>query len=139
MKNITVEEVEKLAHKLAKKQMDWDEPIPDFGTRYPGKLEGCLAAVFQTFSKCDLYPTLSDKAAILFYLMIKNHPFVNGNKRIAVSSILVFLAINDKWLYVSNEEMYEMAVTVAKSSPKLRKGITALITDFIEKNIGDYK
>lgn len=139
MKNITIEEVEKLAHKLAQIQMGWNEPIPDFGTRYPGKLESCLAAVFQTFSRRDLYPSLSDKAATLFYLMIKNHPFINGNKRIAVSSVLVFLAINNKWLYVSNTDMYEMAVTVAKSSPQLHKGVICLIKDFIDKNIGDFE
>lgn len=139
MKNITIIEVEKLAHRLAKRQMSWDEPIPDFGTRYPGKLESCLATAFQTFGRKELYPTLTDKASILFYLMIKNHPFVNGNKRIAVSSLLVFLALNKKWLAVSNEEIYEMAVTVAKSDPKLRRGIIELIKEFIGQNLIDLR
>ncbi len=139
MKNITVEEVEKLAHQLAKAQMSWNEPIPDFGTRYTGKLESCLATAFQTFGRRDLYPTLVDKSAILFYLLVKNHPFINGNKRIAVSSLLVFLALNKKWLSSSNEEIYEIAVNVAKSSPKLRRGIVELIKDFIEKNLTELK
>lgn len=139
MKNITIDEVEKLAHYLAKKQMSWDEPIPEFGTRYPGKLESCLASVFQTFGRRDLYPTLLDKAAILFYLMIKNHPFINGNKRIAVTSLLVFLSLNDKWLSASNEEMYDIAVVVAGSSPKLRRGMYELIKDFVEKNLINYR
>lgn len=132
---ITIAEAEKIAHSLAKEQMSWDEPIPDFGTRYPGKLESCLAAAFQTFGRRDLYPTLIDKASILFYMMIKNHPFLNGNKRIAVTTLLTFLYLNKKWLSVSNEEIYDIAVTVAKSSPKLRKGITGLIKDFIGKNL----
>jgi len=135
MKQITVEEVERIAHRLAKEQMGWDEPIPDFGTRYPGKLESCLATAFQTYAKKELYSSLIDKASILFYLMIKNHPFLNGNKRIAVTSLLVFLLFNKKWLSVTNEEIYEMAVDVAKSSPKLKRGIVELIKDFIEKNI----
>ena len=139
MKNITVDEVEKLAHQLAIKQMSWDEPIPDFGTRFPGRLESCLATVFQTFARRDLYPTLVDKAAMLFYLLVKNHPFTNGNKRIAVSSLLVFLALNKKWLAVTNEEIYEMAVSVAKSSPKLRRGVFELVKDFIDKNLVDFK
>lgn len=139
MKSLSIKEVEQLAHVLARKQMSWDEPIPDFGTRYPGKLESCLASAFQTFGRKDLYPTLSAKAAIIFYLLIKNHPFINGNKRIAVSSLLVFLSLNDKWLSASNEEMYEMALIVAKSSPKLRRGIHELIKDFVEKNLVDYK
>ncbi len=139
MKNITIDEVEKLAHALAQKQMSWDEPIPEFGSRYPGKLESCLASVFQTFGRRDLYPTLIDKAAILFYLLIKNHPFINGNKRIAVTSLLVFLSLNDKWLSASNEEMYDIAVVVAGSSPKLRHGMYGLVKDFVEKNLIDYK
>jgi death-on-curing protein len=45
-----------------------------------------------------LYPTLVATAAILFYLMIKNHPFQNGNKRIAITTLLTFLYNNNKWL-----------------------------------------
>jgi len=135
MKQITIAEVEQIAHKLAKEQMSWDEPIPEFGTRYPGVLESCLANVYQTYAKRELYPSLIDKAGILFYLMIKNHPFLNGNKRIAVTTLLVFLSFNNKWLSVTNEELYEMAVDVAKSSPKLKKGIIGLIKDIIEKNL----
>lgn len=133
--SITIEEVEEIAFGLAKEQMSWDEPIPDFGTRYPGKLESCLASAFQTFGKRDLYPSLVDKASILFYMMIKNHPFLNGNKRIAVTTLLTFLYLNKKWLSVSNEEIYEMAVSVAKSAPKLRRGIMELTKDFVEKNL----
>lgn len=135
MRQITIQEVEHIAHKLAKEQMTWDEPIPDFGTRYPGVLESCLANVFQTYAKRDLYPSLVDKASILFYLMIKNHPFLNGNKRIAVTTLLVFLFLNKKWLSATNEEIYEIAVDVAKSSPRLKKGIVGLIKDFIENNL----
>lgn len=135
MRKITIEEVEHIAHKLAKEQMSWNEPIPDFGTRYPGKLESCLATAFQTYGKKDLYPTLIDKAAIIFYQMIKNHPFLNGNKRIAVTILLVFLFLNKKWFSATNEEIYEIAVDVAKSSPRLKKGIVGLIKDFIENNL----
>lgn len=137
MKQITIQEVENIAYKLAKEQMSWDEPIPDFGTRFPGKLESSLASVFQTYARKDLYPTLVDKASILFYLMIKNHPFLNGNKRIAVTTLLVFLFIHKKWLDITNEEIYEIAVDVAKSSPKLKRGIVELIKNFVETNIVD--
>ena len=99
MKQITIAEVEQIAHKLAKEQMSWDEPIPEFGTRYPGVLESCLANVYQTYAKRELYPSLIDKAGILFYLMIKNHPFLNGNKRIAVTTLLVFLSFNNNKMY----------------------------------------
>lgn len=139
MKILKVTQVEEIAYQLARRQMDWDEPIPDFGTRYPGKLESCLAQAFQTFGKRDLYPGLLSKAAILFYLMIKNHPFLNGNKRIAVTSVITFLLLNKKWLKVENELLYEMAVWVAKSNPQVKDGVVLAIKEFLRRNLIDLK
>lgn len=135
MKPISVKEVEYLAFELAKKHMEWNEPIPDFSTRYPGVLESCLANAFQTYGKKDLYPTMLDKAAILFYQMIKNHPFLNGNKRIAVTTLLTFLYLNNKWMRVSNDELYQLAVEVARSHPRLRKLVVLNIKEFIRESL----
>lgn len=74
---LTVAEVEYLAHKLAQEHLTFNEPIPDFSTRFPGKLESCLAMPFQKFSRKSLYQGLLGKAAMMFYLMVKNHPFQN--------------------------------------------------------------
>ncbi len=137
MQPITIREVEYLAFQLAKKHMEWDEPIPDFSTRYPGILESCLASAFQTYAKRELYPTLVDKAAMIFYQMIKNHPFLNGNKRIAVTTLLTFLFTNKKWIDVSNENLYQLAVWIAESQPQLRRGAIIAIKDFIKNNFED--
>lgn len=136
MKNIkplTIQDVERLAHTLARKHLEWDEKIPDFSTRFPNVLESCLLTPFQTFGKKNLYPSLIKKASILFYLMIKNHPFQNGNKRIAITSLFVFLTINDKWLEVPIDKLYRFAVWVAKSDPEYRKGVLIATEDFIKK------
>lgn len=135
MKPITVKEVELIAFELAKQQMEWDEPIPDFGTRFPGILESCLANAFQTYAKRDLYPTLLDKAAIIFYQLIKNHPFLNGNKRIAVTTLLTFLYLNNEWISVSNDQLYQFAVWVAESQPEVKDGVALAIKDFVRKNL----
>ncbi|MFZ3062784.1 MAG: type II toxin-antitoxin system death-on-curing family toxin [Actinomycetota bacterium] len=134
MKTISVQQVERIAFDLAKKWMEWDEPIPDFSSRYPGILESCLSNAFQTHQKKDLYPGLFDKAAMIFYQMIKNHPFLNGNKRIAVTTLLVFLWLNDRWLSATNEEMYKLAVWVAESNPQLKGGVLLAIKEFLQKN-----
>src|SRR3989338_4386332 len=102
MQILSVQEVEYAAHRLAKEWMGWNEPIPDFGTRFPNILESCLSAPFQEFGGQSPYKGLLGKASILFYLMIKNHPFQNGNKRIAVTTLLIFLFKNKKWLSVEN-------------------------------------
>ena len=137
MKKLSVIEIKYIAFKIAQETMDWDEPIPKFETRYPGILESCLATPFQTFDKRLLYKGLIDKAAVLFYLMIKNHPFENGNKRIAVTTLFTFLMLNKKWLKVLNEDLYEIAVQVAGSKPYLKDQIIELIKAFIKKHIID--
>ena len=137
MKPISVEEVEYLAYSLANEQMTWDEPIPDFGTRYPGVLESCLGAAYQTYAKKELYPSMLDKAVIIFYLMIKNHPFMNGNKRLAISTMLTFLYINRKWLDVSNDDLYAFAIWVAASNPRLKEGVVLAIHSFIKGGMTD--
>lgn len=132
---ISIEEVELISHRLAKKIMTWDEPIPDFSTRYPNVLESCLSVPFQTFSAKDLYPMLTKKSATLFYLMIKNHPFQNGNKRIAVTTLFTFLRKNGKWLKVDNQELYNFAVFVASSPAEFRQEILAASEKFIKRNL----
>ena len=128
MKTITLKEVEYIAFKLAKEMLSFDEPIPDFSTRFPNALESCLAVPFQSFSGRSLYPTLVSKAAMLFYLLIKNHPFQNGNKRIAMTTLFVFLYRNGKWLQVDTQELYNFTVWVAQS-PRTVKDETVRATE----------
>ena len=133
MELLTLKEVEHVAFTLAREALSFKEPIPDFSTRYPHVLESCLATPFQWFGGKSLYPGLIPKAATLFYLMIKNHPFQNGNKRIAVTTLLIFLLKNDKWLKVDPYELYKFTVWVADSLPKAREGTLRAIRDFLEE------
>lgn len=61
-------------------------------------LDSALHNPQQTFGGRELYPTFAKKAAILYYGLIKNHPFKNGNKRAATAALLVFLYINGRRL-----------------------------------------
>lgn len=139
IKPITISEVEQVAHELARKLMAWDEPIPDFNSRFPNILESCLATPFSTFGKKSLYQGLAGKAAILFYLMVKNHPFENGNKRVAVMTVLIFLAKNYKWLKVSPDLLYNTAVWVAESPPDFKDQVVEAFTKLVKKHLVDIK
>lgn len=130
IKEITIKDVEYVAFVLAQKHMTYNEPIPDFITRFPNVLESCLITPFQKFEKKPFYKGLTGKAAILFYLMIKNHPFQNGNKRIAMTALFLFLRKNNKWLRVDQKELYNFAVWVAESNPKLKDGTVQAIIRF---------
>ncbi|MBL7152878.1 MAG: type II toxin-antitoxin system death-on-curing family toxin [Phycisphaerae bacterium] len=135
MKVITVKEVEYIAFRLAKNMLAFDEPIPDFSSRFPNILESCLATPFQRFSKKSLYPTLISKAAILFYLLIKNHPFQNGNKRIAMTTLLVFLYRNRKWIKVDTQELYNFTVWVAQSPRTVKDETVKAIQKFLKTHL----
>jgi death-on-curing protein len=131
MKILTVKEVEYISFRLAKEMLSFDEPIPDFVTRFPNRLESCLASPFQSFSRRSLYPSLVSKASILFYLMIKNHPFQNGNKRIAMTTLFVYLYKNKKWIEVDSQELYNFTVWIAQSPPRLKEEVVKAIEKFL--------
>jgi len=131
MKMISLIEVKYLAFRLAKEKLEGNEPIPDFSTRFPNTLESCLAVPFQQFSRKAMYKGLVKKASMLFYLMIKNHPFQNGNKRIAVTTLFVFLYKNEKWLKVNPQELYNFTLWVASSPAQLKEQVVSGIEKFI--------
>lgn len=124
VRKLTLAEAEYIAHALALELMNYiNEPIPPFNARSPGILESCLAEPFQTFDGHSLHPSFSEKAAVLFYLVIKNHPFQNGNKRMAITLTNIFCYVNKYWLNIGPRDLYYIACDVAKSEPKNREHV----------------
>ena len=115
---INIEDFEFICFNLAKELLEFNEPIPDYSTRDNALLESSLASPRQNYE--FLNSSLEEQASILFYSMIKNHPFRNGNKRIAVMSLLIFLRLNNKWLAISPKLLHQIAVLVAESNPSER-------------------
>ena len=83
------------------------------GIRDEGLLESALAAPFQTFGGEPVYPSLQAKAAQLGFGLIRNHPFVDGNKRIGAHTMLVFLAVNGIELRYEQQELIDIVLSVA--------------------------
>jgi death on curing protein len=132
---LSIKEIEHLAFRLARENMSFDEPIPEFSTRFPNILESCLETPFQKFNKKQLYKGLAEKAAVLFYLLIKNHPFKNGNKRIAMTTLMAFLFKNGKWIKVDNTELYNFAMWVAQSPRGAKEETIAATSKFINSHL----
>lgn len=82
---------------------------------YRDRLEAALAAPAHTFEGKDLFPTISDKAACLFRSLVKDHPFLDGNKRTAVVATIVFLRINGHRAVARRGDLYRLALRVARS------------------------
>jgi death-on-curing protein len=133
-KRVDISDFENLCFGLAKEHLNFvDQPIPDFITRNPGILESCLETPFQSFGGVDPHPRFIDKLSLLFYLLIKNHPFQNGNKRIAVATLFVVLYLNGLWLTASELLPYELAKSVAASKMKDENKVILKISKFISK------
>jgi death-on-curing protein len=80
--------------------------------RLPG-LESAISLPRQSFSGVDLYPGLAEKAAILGFALIKNHPFIDGNKRIGHAAMETFLLLNGHELVATTEQSEQAILALA--------------------------
>ena len=109
-----------------------------FGQERDKSLAGSLQAVFQTFGGKDLYPTLEEKAAHLLYFLVKNHPFVDGNKRIAATLFLWFLQKNaalyrsDGAKRIADNALVAMTLLIAESRPQEKDLLTRVLVHLIQ-------
>jgi death-on-curing protein len=78
----------------------------------PG-LESAVANPSQTFAGADLYPSLIDKAGVLLWSLVQNHPFVDGNKRIGHAAAELFLRLNGKTIQAPVDEAENVVIRVA--------------------------
>ena len=110
--------IELVAHKLAAHLFTGHgSPLPAFqlmGREGVSTLESALGLPRQHY-----YRTIYDKAGVLLRSLIKNHPLVDGNKRVGMTATVVFLLLNHKMLTASNEEMVDYALRIAGESPDL--------------------
>lgn len=91
------------------------------GVRDIGLLESALEAPFQTFDGKDLYPALIQKSARLGQSLISNHPFVDGNKRIGIHTMLVFLAANGVEIECTQKELIDVGLSLADGTMNAEK------------------
>jgi len=90
-----------------------DETGGMHGIRDLGLLESAVSRPRATFRNKDLYPTSFHKAAALMESLVKNHPFIDGNKRMAITSAAIFLQMNGYLLKASHNELVDFAVLFA--------------------------
>ncbi len=89
------------------------------GIRDVGLLQSAVARPAATFDNNDLYPDLFSKVASLMHSIVKNHPFVDGNKRTAISAASIFLFRNNYTLTVSNKELERFTLRVASTNTEI--------------------
>ena len=133
---LNVEAMELVIHQLTAKYFaQFAEPIPDFKNHNQALLESALALPQASFGGQELYPSLAAKGAVMFYSLIKNHPFSNGNKRLATTALLVFCYLNDSWLESEQKGVYTWAVRIAQSKRSEQTAIVRQMTKWLSKKM----
>lgn len=84
------------------------------GIRDRGLLESALAMPEATYAGQDLHPSLPEKAAAYLFHLVKNHPFVDGNKRVGLAVALVFLAMNGVRVRATDDELVDLVMGIAE-------------------------
>ena len=97
------------------------------GIRDEALLESALSAPFQTFGNEDVFPSIQQKAARLCYGLVKNHAFVDGNKRIGTHTMLVFLALNKIELDYTQQELIDIILSAASGKSSFEDLLTWIL------------
>ncbi|PQA53793.1 RhuM family protein [Siphonobacter curvatus] len=111
-----------------------------FGREKDQGFESATRQIAQGFGGEDFYPSIEEKAATLLYLVIKNHAFVDGNKRIAAACFLLFLKTNgiiqnDKGApLISNEALASLTLFIASSKPEEMDTVKKLVISVLNRN-----
>ena len=107
-----------------------------FGIERDKGLKSIIGNVYQSFSGQDIYSTIEEKAANLLYLVVKNHVFIDGNKRIAATLFIYFLKFynilyNENGKIIDNHTLTALTLLVAESNPKEKEIMIDLIMNFL--------
>ena len=142
IENTSGKEVYQLTYKEAIKQIEITKKTYGnsalFGQEKDNSFRSSLATIYQTFNALDLYPSIEEKAANLLYFVVKNHSFVDGNKRIA--AFLFFLEKNRLLMTNSGEKriadntLVALTLMLAVSNPVEKDTMIKVIVNLINKN-----
>lgn len=100
-------------------------------------LQEIIGTIYQSFDGNDLYPTIEEKAANFLYLIIKNHTFIDGNKRIAATLFIYFLKFynilyNKSIQVIDNNTLVAITLLIAQSNPKEKNILIDLVMNFLD-------
>ena len=111
-----------------------------FGNEKDGSFRSSIGQIYQTFEGTELYPSIEEKAAMLLYLVTKNHSFSDGNKRIAATLFLWFLERNgilyrpDGGKRIADNALVALTLMIAESRTEEKDTIVKVIVNLINKN-----
>ncbi len=136
---ITYEGARKAIDTLGEQSRKKGHPSGLFGKEKDKSFKGSLGAIYQTFDRKEVYPSVEEKASHLLYFVVKNHSFVDGNKRIGAFLFVWFLDINgilytrDGKKRIGDNALVALTLMIAESRPKDKDSIIKVIINLINK------
>ena len=115
---------------------------PWFGNEKDDSFKSSIGQIYQTFDGQDLYPSVEEKAAMLLYLVVKNHSFTDGNKRIAATLFIWFLHQNgilyaaDGRKRIADNTLVALTLMIAESRPEEKDVMVKVVVNLINQNNG---
>ena len=134
---LTYDDTKRVIHEIKKELINKNEATELFGRKINNNFKAIIGNIYQTFNDEELYPSLEEKAAQLLYFIIKDHPFVDGNKRIASCLFIYFLDKNNYLLKPNNERnindntLTALTLLIAISDPKDKDILIKIITNLV--------
>ena len=132
---LSYDECKQLIERM-KRQFDSDL----FGAEKDDSFKGSIGAIYQTFDEKEVYPSLEEKASNLLYFIVKNHSFVDGNKRIAAAIFLYFLSKNnilyreDGSKRLADNTLVAITLMIAESRSDEKSNIISVMINLINQN-----
>jgi len=105
-----------------------------YGIRNMGGLESALALPRQSFGDIELYPSIIDKAAIICFSIINNHPFIDGNKRVGHAAMETFLVLNGMEISAGVDDQEKIILNMASGQIKHEEFVLWLKSNSIDRN-----
>lgn len=135
--SFTADELTQALHEFKQELLVQKQATDLFGQeRSDNAVHGIVGNVFQSFGNQDVYPTVEEKASHLLYFMVKNHPFVDGNKRSGAFAFIWFLRKAGLLrASLTPEALTALTLLVAESKPKDKEKMTGLILLLLQKNM----
>jgi len=136
---ITYEEARNAIETLGEQSRKKGQPSGLFGKEKDKSFKGSLGAIYQTFDGKEVYPSVEEKASHLLYFVVKDHSFVDGNKRIGAFLFVWFLDLNgilytrDGKKRIGDNALVALTLVIAESRPKDKDIIIKVIINLINK------
>ena len=143
IKKVTTQEKFRISYQRARQELDRLKahyPSTLFGLEKDQSFSGSIGAIYQSFDGKDLYPSIEEKAAHLLYFVVKNHSFIDGNKRIAASLFLWFLNENgilyneDGSKRIADNALVALTLLIAESRAEEKDTMAKVVVNLINQN-----